>query len=127
MFKNFTDSFIPQRVILAIMGFWLFLIAYTLRSNISLAITQMVIHRVQDSFESQEFRCPIEPIKNTTKIVVRKCDTMEFFKSFYNKISFLYIFSQLYMQYNLIGLKNIKVQYCLRFSGATLSVTYLAE
>lgn len=36
------DFLIPQRVISAIMGFWGVTIAYTLRSSLSLAITEMV-------------------------------------------------------------------------------------
>lgn len=45
IFFLFTDFVVPQRVILAIMGFLAILNAYTMRISLSVAITELVVKK----------------------------------------------------------------------------------
>lgn len=42
IYFSITVFFIPQRVVLGIMGFWVITVAYTIRQSLSFAITEMV-------------------------------------------------------------------------------------
>lgn len=57
LFLYFTVFIIPQRVILAIMGFWVITVSYTIRQSLSFAITEMV---VKHHSESNEDTCNVD-------------------------------------------------------------------
>ncbi|XP_001602071.1 putative inorganic phosphate cotransporter [Nasonia vitripennis] len=72
---------VPQRWIIAVMGFFAFFNAYTLRVCLSIAVTQMVVLRKDTNKESLDETCPEfgeNPLKNTTiTAAVRSGGTFE--------------------------------------------------
>ena len=57
---------IPQRVVMSIMGFWAVLLAYTIRTAISFAITKMVIPKTGGA---SSYECLVEEVKVNTSVL----------------------------------------------------------
>jgi hypothetical protein len=66
VFAYLSGFFLPQRVVLSIMGFLAIVNAYTMRICLSLAITEMVIKKpIDNSTDGMQGYCP-EPNSNST-------------------------------------------------------------
>lgn len=67
VFYCIVDFVIPQRVILAIMGFLAIVNAYTMRISLSIAITELVVRRNHSSTNDMAF-CPANDLGSSTSV-----------------------------------------------------------
>lgn len=77
--------FIPQRTIVAIMGFFAIVTAYSQRQSLSMAITQMVVQR-NKSVTGDTIVCPAE---DGDKFQVITNEIILYFSDFYRRKLFL--------------------------------------
>lgn len=62
------DFIIPQRVVLALMGFLAILNAYTMRISLSIAITQLVVRRNHAENGEGQSVCQADDLDNGTPV-----------------------------------------------------------